>query len=234
MPASNRRRRTPRGGFTIIELMVVVALIGIFAAVGAPKLDQFFANQRAKSAARSLADAFRIAQGNAIRTGDPQIVFLSAAAGANPPATDPAGTALGNDPDGRVWPALVIDDGTPAASNCVIDAGEALSTVKPELGVAWGISRVAIPVAPGDTGGGNRASGSTFRTRANGADTTWVMFRPDGIPVGFDAACNQSPIGEGGGAVYITNGVRDYAVVLTPLGGVKVHGWNPETNAWTD
>jgi prepilin-type N-terminal cleavage/methylation domain-containing protein len=229
-----RRRRTPRGGFTIIELMVVVALIGIFAAVGAPKLDQFFANQRAKSAARSLADAFRIAQGNAIRTGDPQIVFLSAAAGANPPATDPAGTALGNDPDGRVWPALVTDDGTPAASNCVIDPGEALSTVKPEVGVAWGISRAAIPVAPGDTGGGNRLSGSTFRTRANGADTTWVMFRPDGIPVGFDAACNLSPIGEGGGAVYITNGVRDYAVVLTPLGGVKVHGWNPENNAWTD
>jgi len=214
--------------------MIVVAVIGIFAAVGAPKLDQFFANQRAKSAARSIADAFRTAEGNAIRTGDPQIVFLSAAAGGNPPATDTAGTALGNDPEGRVWPAVIVDDGAPAASNCRIDANEIQATIKPELGVAWGVSRPAIPIAPGDTGSGNRFAGSTFSTRAGGAPTTWVMFRPDGIPVGFDAACVQSPIGEGGGAVYITNGVRDYAVVLTPLGGVKVHGWNPENNAWTD
>ena len=31
--------------------------------------------------------------------------------------------------------------------------------------------------------------------------------------------------GEGGGAWYVTNGRRDYAVVLTPLGAVRVHLW---------
>jgi hypothetical protein len=52
--------------------------------------------------------------------------------------------------------------------------------------------------------------------------------------VTFDAACNLSPIGDGGGAVYLTNGQRDYAVVLSPLGAVRVHAWNVGAGAWTN
>ena len=36
-----------------------------------------------------------------------------------------------------------------------------------------------------------------------------------------------SAFGSGGGALYVTNGRREYGVVLTPLGGVRVHIWNP-------
>jgi type II secretory pathway pseudopilin PulG len=219
----------------MIEMMVVVALIGALAAIAVPKFDQFFANQRCKAAARSLADAFRIAQSDAIRTGDPHIVFLSASAGGNPPATDPGGTPLGVNPNGAPWPAVIVDDRTPALSNCVIDVGiETPQTlVQPQVGVSWGVSNAARPLAPDDNSGLNPAAGSTFRT-PGGAATTWVMFRPDGLPVSFDAACNQGTVGTGGGAAYVTNGSRDYAVVVTPLGGVRVHGWNAEANAWTN
>ena len=62
----------------------------------------------------------------------------------------------------------------------------------------------------------------TFTDR-NGNPVSWVMFRADGIPVTFDAACTPGTLGSGNGAVYATNGLRDYAVVLTALGGVRVH-----------
>jgi hypothetical protein len=32
--------------------------------------------------------------------------------------------------------------------------------------------------------------------------------------------------------VYVTNGRRDYAIVLTPLGGVQVNAWNGDTGQW--
>ena len=227
--------RNRRDGYTLIELAVVIAIIGIMAALSVPSLAQFFANQRAKAAARGVADAFRLAQAEAIRSGNPHIVFFTAAAGGNPPATDPGGTALGLDPDGRPWPVVVLDDRTPALSNCLIDGGETQEHyVTPVDGVSWGFSLSGGVAAPGDTGGGNPATGSTFRTRAGGANTTWVMFRPDGIPVGFDAACTLGGVGSGGGGIYITNGRRDYAVVLSPLGSVKVHLWNEGTGTWTN
>ena len=35
----------------------------------------------------------------------------------------------------------------------------------------------------------------------------------------------------GGAAFYLTNGTRDYAVVMSPMGGVRVHVWRG--GAWT-
>jgi hypothetical protein len=55
---------------------------------------------------------------------------------------------------------------------------------------------------------------------------------PDGRPLGFDAACTMGQLGSGNGAVYITNGSRDFAIVLNPLGGVRVHSWNSGTGQW--
>jgi type II secretory pathway pseudopilin PulG len=217
---------------TLVEVAIVVALIGVLAALSAPSFDQWFANQRVKAAARSVSDGFRIARADAIRSGRPHIVYLSAALAGNAPATDPAGTALGVDPGtGGPVPLLEIDDSV--ASNCLIDAGEAQRTVRAERGVAWGFGPSGGAVAPGDTGGGAVASGSSF-TDAAGTPVTWVRFRPDGVPVTFDVGCNLGPVGRGGGAVYVTNGNRDYAVVLTPLGNVRVHAWESGGGTWTD
>jgi prepilin-type N-terminal cleavage/methylation domain-containing protein len=218
---------------TLLELMVVVGILGVLAAVATPELAQLISNQRCKRAARDVADAFLLARSEAIRTSNPHIVFLSPG---NPPATDPSGTALGVDPrSGGVWPAVVLDDGPAGGANCLIDAGEPLRTVATQFSVAWGYSLAGGIAAPNDNGatrGGDPASGATFVDAANNP-VTWVMFRGDGIPVTFDGGCNASPIGSGGGAVYVTNGQRDYAVVLSPLGAVRVHAWEAVAGAWT-
>ena len=42
----------------------------------------------------------------------------------------------------------------------------------------------------------------------------------------------EGAIGTGAGAVYLTNGARDYAIVLSPLGGVRVSAWDGSLNQW--
>ena len=98
--------------------------------------------------------------------------------------------------------------------------------------VNWGMTFAAGP-APRDGGAGDPTTGSTF-TRPNGAQARWVMFRPDGIPVAFDRtpACVEGEIGSGAGGVYITNANRDYSVVVTPLGGSHVSGFERVAAAW--
>ena len=63
------------------------------------------------------------------------------------------------------------------------------------------------------------------------------MFQPNGIPVTFVGAvggCGAIGItGTGGGALYLTNGKRDYGVVLSSLGGARVHAWDVTAGGWT-
>jgi len=213
-------------GVTLIEIMTVVAIVGILAAAGSVALEQWAENQRARNAAQDVAGAFHVARTEAIRTGHNHVVFLNTGAG-----TDACGNALLTD-DGQVAPVLVLDDGEPGGpdQDCCLDAGENRISWRARADVAWGAALAGAP-APGDSGGGSLATGSTF-TAPNGTQTSWVLFRPDGVPVAFSSACNPGTTGSGGGGVYVTNGQRDYAVVLSPLGGAKVHAFDANADGW--
>ncbi len=55
-------------GFTLVELMVVIAIVAILATLAAPSFNTFIAKQRIRSAAYDLAQTFQTARSNAILT----------------------------------------------------------------------------------------------------------------------------------------------------------------------
>jgi hypothetical protein len=187
--------------------------------------------RRLQGFARDLGNVFQIARSQAIRTGNYQIVFFGPLGTA-----DPAGTVL-VDSTGDTVPMLILDDGSPATANCHIDSAESRETIPLPNEIGFGVSEATVKV-PTDTGSAAfsppQASGTTASDPSNNP-TNWVLFRPDGIPVGFDptsTSCGTiGDTGTGGAGLYVTSGGRDYAVTLAPLGSVRVHTWSEA--GWT-
>ena len=121
---SGVRRDRRRSGFTLIEVAIVVAIVGIVTATTMPNVTRYMEVTRARAAAKSIADAFNVARAQAIRTGNNHVVFFSVGG-----AGDAAGNTLQRR-DGTAVPILVLNDGSPGSANqnCAIDAGEELIT----------------------------------------------------------------------------------------------------------
>ncbi len=214
-------------GFTLIEVAIALVILGVLAAFVLPNYAGWARAQRLKQGARAVADAFQIARAEAIRTNHRYVVFFETIT-----TTDPAGNAL-VDASGNAVPVLILDDGPSAASNCEIEAGELTIAPVPIIdGVSWGVTKATVP-APQDDPAAVVANGTTFLDPA-GTDVNWVAFRPDGVPVGFDNACAFGQTGSGGGSVYVTDGRRDYAITLSPLGAARIHAWEEVSGSWTN
>lgn len=215
----------------MIEIAIALAIIGIVTALTLPNVSRFFENANGRAAAKSVADAFNFARAQAIRTGNNHVVFFAVGG-----AGDVDGNAL-EGADGRAMPILVLNDGRPGSTdqNCVIDSDEEIFVFEAQPGVGWGNnSAPSTEEAPDDDSvSAIPASGSSFFEPDGTTAATWVQFRPDGVPVAIDPDCNAGRLGTGGGTIYLWTDNRDYAVTLAPLGGVRVHVWNPATGAWT-
>jgi type II secretory pathway pseudopilin PulG len=215
-------------GMTLLELVVVLALVAAMLALAGSTVSSWSEDQRAATSARSVADAMSLARAEAIRTGSHHIVAFDIEAG-----------LAGIDSD-----IVIANDGPPANSNCVIDGGEIVHRISLEQGVSFGSDPALAngSAAPDDSGAsGNQATGSSFTDASSPAiEASWVLFSSDGLPHRFteNAAttppCDDlGPIGDAGGAIYLTNGNRDYAVVLSPLGTVRLHRWQSGAGAWS-
>lgn len=216
-----------RAAFTIVEIMVVVAIIGVLAAFAVPSWRRYQRNQQLRAVASGISNAFSFARSRAIATGNRYVVVFPVGV-----TTDVCGNDLYNE-NGRYPPALVFDDGAPDVANCCYDAGEERYWVRdvPNPPLFFGVWN-ATAAAPTDSGGGIYLAGTTFTEPGAANDAQWVVFQPDGIPVAFNAACNLGTTGSGAGAVYITNRDRDYAIVLNPLGTSSVERWDAAQGAW--
>ena len=223
--------RSAHAGFTLLELMLAVALIGIMAGITSIAMSGSLGEARAKGAVRSIADLLMLARQEAIRTGDNHVVFFFQDAGDN--------ALVG--PNGGAAAALLIRDGD---TDGVVDSGERVAAVYvDDTGtLSWGSTFAANLPTPAKAPNDN--PDATFpETDADFVCCTfldpddnearWVVFMPDGLPRAFKTGpFTAGDVTSGNGAVYVTSGNRDYAVVLAALGGVRVHGFLEEPGAW--
>lgn len=68
------RSRAAQAGFTMVELLTVLAILGILIAIATPSMTQFIADWRVNSAVNSLSRDFRAARSEAIKRSRPVVI----------------------------------------------------------------------------------------------------------------------------------------------------------------
>jgi Tfp pilus assembly protein FimT len=223
-----RSQERPRaGGYSLSEIAITLAIISVAVALAVPSLNRTRENNMLRDTATALDGGLSGARGEAMRTGDVHLFFLM---------QDADGNAL-VDQNGEVVPALILNDGAPGSpnQNCHIDDGEEIKTISRSEATEMLSEVMGAPgggQAPGDEGGGVAMSAGSSFVDPQGNPATWVMFRPEGMPIAFDNDCNLGGPGSGAGAFYMKNENRAYAVMLSPMGTTKVKIFNETTGGW--
>ena len=208
-----------RAGFTIFELMVVIAIMGFIAAMAVPSLNRYRLQEATRSNAQILAGAMRTARERAIREGRQWFVLFNA-----PASAAGALARVVQDVDSNWQETAGID----VASDIFLKPGGPMDITP------YGQVNTPFPTSPRaqhDQGVGNLGTvvdGSGFPLDPF-SGSTGVGFTPRGIPVSL-----QTPTawGSGIGAYYLTdNRSNVYAVDVGPLGQIRVRALSA-TQTW--
>lgn len=226
------RSRHRSAGFTMIEVLIVVAILGALTLLAGPTLLRYRAREDARNHAGLLSSVLTEARTQATSSGNSAYVFLFAEGIV--PEFEPGAVAL-----------LVID----ANGDGLIDPGDSLQSFFPKPGLDREVSIYGghpdgltpfhdSPLAPEDLAGGggdlgDLVDGITLPTDpVTGARA--VGFTSQGIPVALGVLPNRlGAWGTGAGAIYVTdNHSAVLSVILQPLGGVRVRTLSPGLGAW--
>ena len=216
-------------GFTMIEMAIVLAMIGVIVAIAVPSFDRYRSLEEAKETATEIAAALRRARSLAVKEGVPYLVIFNPnQSGAAIPAPNPP-----VDPGAL---ARVVRD---ANADSRETGGETVFEIIPQRMASFGVTPYRGPgIHPAAPRIGTDVQGGTLNGIAEGANfpidgTTGVpavAFTPRGVAVPLGALQN---LGAGAGSYYVTdNNHAVFAATVGPLGAVRIRAYSPGANAW--
>lgn len=190
-----QKKRIGSAGFSLVEIVIVILLIGIVSAVAAPLLLKYLPNMHLKSAARDLFSSMQEARMAAIKNNSPVAIIFNNSGDADP-TNDSYAVYDDPGPDGN-WGTLA-DNNLVKATNLITYKGDAQFG---HLGLA-GNQSVTGGLFPGD----HISYGGLAP-----ANPKWVLFNESGTA--------------NGGYVYLDNGSSLFAVGTRTSGFISLQRW---------
>lgn len=151
--------RTYLRGFTLVELLVVMALVAVLASLAVPSLQGFVSSRAVSARADELASALRLARSEALKRGG----AVSVCAAASPLASEPSCSGASDWAKG--W--LVFTDGNLNGTVDATQGEQVLATYVPQASVKSLAAKDAAGAAKAFTGfhpNGIAATGSAAFT----------------------------------------------------------------------
>ena len=105
-------KHTAQHGFTLIELSVALAIVGLMLVLGVPSMTSFFQNAKLGSASQTFLSGLQTARAEAIRRNQPVEFALTTTTSAI--ATDAAAAGAVVDANGAGWVVRYLDADTAA------------------------------------------------------------------------------------------------------------------------
>lgn len=208
-----RKVGAPHGSaFTMVEVLLVIAVVGVIAAMAIPQAYQAVKAYRLHADASALADQLNLARMRAASQFAPYRVVIATASGS-------------------YWREKLCGDTLTSADSACTSPYHALTNPDIESGTQYALE--------GDTFSCCRpsvVSGSSYPGTIQGdpnpcPDPLDIYFNTRGIPVDS----NGNPLGNGGAVIYVQNQNNLVDAVTVAIGGsVSVWNWDPASNAWAN
>lgn len=222
------QRLRGRDGYTLVETMFIVAIIGFLATLGLVTLKNFARREDARTAARSVAGVIENARSQAVASGRMTwVVFKEPINGVAPFAPDQFAAVIA-DSDNDQQPTAA-DTITPF----VLPAGpREHASLYDTSNSPYSYAGLPALDESRDVPDG-ALSGAREGTTLNIDPVLGVPaigFTPQGFPVRVG---NVNDLGSGAGGLYLTdNQSQVLAVVVLPLGDVKTMAFDSSSDKW--
>ena len=179
-PSPIRSPRSIQQGFTLVELVVTVALVAVLATLAFPDYSEFVRQWRRDSATRALTTSLQLARSEAIKSSRPLVVC---------PSTDETSCADSTEWNGG-W--IVFADG--GATALAVDAGErVISVASAQSGISSLTSSDDVKTLEFLPNGLLGSAGTVFTITPSGATSTTKVNKVDVSRVGRATVTTEAP-----------------------------------------